>query len=187
MGCMGCGSGCERKRPPGALLGGAHQQRRTLASDEVASVCCPGQCPDTNTGALRPLMLLTWLPPTQPPTLSCAPAPAAYNQLKTAVEKSDAWCAWMGVQADCLLMRMILDCLGCLCRWQWRLSVCRCLNMLLLLWVGVVRRRYHVLCGHGGVYADTDTICGKPVESWAQFNTTPEPGLIVGIENRFHR
>lgn len=51
----------------------------------------------------------------------------------------------------------------------------------------VVCRRYHVLCGHGGVYADTDTICGKPVDSWTQYNTTPEPGLIVGIENRFHR
>jgi hypothetical protein len=63
--------------------------------------------------------------------------PAAYNQLKTAVEKSDAW-------------------------------------------------RYHVLCGHGGVYADTDTVCGKPFQSWTQFNTSPDPGLIVGIENLFH-
>lgn len=58
-------------------------------------------------------------------------------QLKTAVEKSDAW-------------------------------------------------RYHVLCGHGGVYADTDTVCAKPFESWTQFYATPAPGLVVGIENLFH-
>lgn len=63
--------------------------------------------------------------------------PAAYTQLKTSVEKSDAW-------------------------------------------------RYHILCGHGGVYADTDTICARSFESWTQFNTSPEPGLLVGIENRFH-
>lgn len=62
---------------------------------------------------------------------------AVYHQLKTAVEKSDAW-------------------------------------------------RYHVLCGHGGIYTDTDTICAKPFEQWINFNTTPEPGLIVGIENRFY-
>jgi hypothetical protein len=63
--------------------------------------------------------------------------PAAFYQLKTPVEKSDAW-------------------------------------------------RYHVLCGHGGIYTDTDTVCGRPFSEWTNFNSTPEPGLIVGIENRFY-
>lgn len=62
---------------------------------------------------------------------------AAYSQLKTPVEKSDAW-------------------------------------------------RYHVLCGHGGIYADTDTVCGQRFEAWTNFNSSPEPGLIVGIENLFY-
>jgi hypothetical protein len=61
----------------------------------------------------------------------------AFNQLKTPVEKSDAW-------------------------------------------------RYHVLCGHGGIYTDTDTVCARPFSEWTNFNSTPEPGLIVGIENRFY-
>eukprot|EP00878_Enallax_costatus_P033114 GHUV01036501.1.p1 GENE.GHUV01036501.1~~GHUV01036501.1.p1 ORF type:complete len:355 (+),score=71.00 GHUV01036501.1:716-1780(+) len=60
-----------------------------------------------------------------------------FNQLKTPVEKSDAW-------------------------------------------------RYHVLCGHGGIYADTDTVCGERFEAWTNFNSSPEPGLIVGIENQFY-
>ncbi|KAF6250968.1 hypothetical protein COO60DRAFT_705835 [Scenedesmus sp. NREL 46B-D3] len=46
--------------------------------------------------------------------------------------------------------------------------------------------RYHVLCGHGGIYADTDTICARPFDDWTNFSSTPEPGLLVGIENRFH-
>jgi hypothetical protein len=62
---------------------------------------------------------------------------AAFNQLKTPVEKSDAW-------------------------------------------------RYHVLCGHGGIYTDTDTVCARPFSEWTNFNSTPEPGLIVGIEDRFY-
>jgi hypothetical protein len=62
---------------------------------------------------------------------------AAFYQLKTPVEKSDAW-------------------------------------------------RYHVLCGHGGIYTDTDTVCGRPFSEWTNFNSTPEPGLIVGVENRFY-
>jgi hypothetical protein len=62
---------------------------------------------------------------------------AAFNQLKTPVEKSDAW-------------------------------------------------RYHVLCGHGGIYTDTDTVCARPFSEWTNFNSTPEPGLLVGIENRFY-
>eukprot|EP00882_Tetradesmus_deserticola_P004989 GHRQ01005258.1.p1 GENE.GHRQ01005258.1~~GHRQ01005258.1.p1 ORF type:complete len:487 (+),score=147.82 GHRQ01005258.1:737-2197(+) len=60
-----------------------------------------------------------------------------FHQLKTAVEKSDAW-------------------------------------------------RYHVLCGHGGIYTDTDTICARPFSEWTNFNSTPEPGLLVGIEDRFY-
>lgn len=46
--------------------------------------------------------------------------------------------------------------------------------------------RYHVLCGHGGIYTDTDTVCGRPFSEWTNFNSTPEPGLIVGIENLFY-
>eukprot|EP00879_Flechtneria_rotunda_P017138 GHRR01017948.1.p1 GENE.GHRR01017948.1~~GHRR01017948.1.p1 ORF type:complete len:440 (+),score=114.38 GHRR01017948.1:815-2134(+) len=60
-----------------------------------------------------------------------------YKQLKTPVEKSDAW-------------------------------------------------RYHVLCGHGGIYADTDTICARPFAQWLNFSTVSEPGLVVGVENRFY-
>jgi Glycosyltransferase sugar-binding region containing DXD motif len=46
--------------------------------------------------------------------------------------------------------------------------------------------RYAVLCAHGGVYADTDTIAAAPVASWLPANTTLLPRLIVGVENRFH-
>lgn len=42
--------------------------------------------------------------------------------------------------------------------------------------------RYVVLCTHGGVYADSDTVCARPVRDWIQ----PGPGLLyVGIENAF--
>ncbi|KAF8072583.1 HOC1 [Scenedesmus sp. PABB004] len=46
--------------------------------------------------------------------------------------------------------------------------------------------RYAVLCGHGGVYTDTDTVAAARFEDWTSFNATPEPGLIVGLENRFY-
>jgi mannosyltransferase OCH1-like enzyme len=51
--------------------------------------------------------------------------------------------------------------------------------------------RYHVLCQHGGVYADTDTICARSFDSWltqqyvANLSRTTEPGFVVGIENVF--
>lgn len=45
--------------------------------------------------------------------------------------------------------------------------------------------RYHVLCGHGGIYTDTDTVCAVPFDKWFQSNGTAEPGLVVGIENVF--
>lgn len=78
-----------------------------------------------------------WFKPTPDAAIVCALCAAAFHQLKTPVEKSDAW-------------------------------------------------RYHVLCGHGGIYADTDTVCAHPFDTWVNFNSTPEPGLIVGIENRFY-
>lgn len=44
--------------------------------------------------------------------------------------------------------------------------------------------RYLVLCHHGGVYTDADTICMKGVRAWLPEGTEP-PGVIVGIENAF--
>lgn len=41
--------------------------------------------------------------------------------------------------------------------------------------------RYLVLCKMGGVYADSDVVCGRPVSNWAQ-----DAGLLVGIENVFN-
>lgn len=40
--------------------------------------------------------------------------------------------------------------------------------------------RYLVLCKMGGVYADSDVVCARPVSNWAQ-----DAGLLVGIENVF--
>ncbi|KAI8468481.1 MAG: hypothetical protein J3K34DRAFT_459880 [Monoraphidium minutum] len=62
--------------------------------------------------------------------------------------------------------------------------------------------RYHVLCGHGGVYADTDTVCVAPFDEWLNrtqhsaaaagreisgggYGAGGRPGLVVGIENVF--
>lgn len=41
--------------------------------------------------------------------------------------------------------------------------------------------RYLVLCTFGGVYADSDVVCAKPVDEWHQAGA----GLLVGIENVF--
>lgn len=41
------------------------------------------------------------------------------------------------------------------------------------------------VCAHTRA-ADTDTICARSFDSWTSFNATPEPGLIVGVENLFH-
>lgn len=49
--------------------------------------------------------------------------------------------------------------------------------------------RYHVLCGHGGIYADTDTVCAKSFEGWSPLgglNSTGAARLVVGVENMFH-
>jgi hypothetical protein len=40
--------------------------------------------------------------------------------------------------------------------------------------------RYLVLCTFGGVYADSDVVAGRPVDSWAQ-----DAGLLTGVENVF--
>ena len=40
--------------------------------------------------------------------------------------------------------------------------------------------RYLVLCTYGGVYADSDVVAGRPVDSWAQ-----DAGLLTGVENAF--
>lgn len=40
--------------------------------------------------------------------------------------------------------------------------------------------RYLVLCKMGGVYADSDVVCARPVSTWVQ-----DAGLLVGIENVF--
>eukprot|EP00878_Enallax_costatus_P003344 GHUV01003552.1.p1 GENE.GHUV01003552.1~~GHUV01003552.1.p1 ORF type:complete len:731 (+),score=251.47 GHUV01003552.1:314-2506(+) len=40
--------------------------------------------------------------------------------------------------------------------------------------------RYLVLCKMGGVYADSDVVCARPVSNWVQ-----DAGLLVGIENVF--
>lgn len=41
--------------------------------------------------------------------------------------------------------------------------------------------RYLVLCTFGGVYADSDVVCAKPIDAWSQQGA----GLLVGIENVF--
>eukprot|EP00879_Flechtneria_rotunda_P001545 GHRR01001703.1.p1 GENE.GHRR01001703.1~~GHRR01001703.1.p1 ORF type:complete len:752 (+),score=308.39 GHRR01001703.1:312-2567(+) len=40
--------------------------------------------------------------------------------------------------------------------------------------------RYLVLCRLGGVYADSDVVAARPIDTWAQ-----DAGLLVGIENVF--
>jgi hypothetical protein len=40
--------------------------------------------------------------------------------------------------------------------------------------------RYLVLCTFGGVYADSDVVAGRPVDTWAQ-----DAGLLTGVENVF--
>mmetsp|Transcript_19235 Transcript_19235/g.41558 ORF Transcript_19235/g.41558 Transcript_19235/m.41558 type:complete len:455 (+) Transcript_19235:54-1418(+) len=44
--------------------------------------------------------------------------------------------------------------------------------------------RYLALCAFGGVYADSDVICARPVDSWVD-TTHGDAGLLVGIENAF--
>lgn len=44
--------------------------------------------------------------------------------------------------------------------------------------------RYLVLCGHGGVYSDSDVICKLGVHSWRLLSNRPTE-LLVGIENAF--
>lgn len=51
--------------------------------------------------------------------------------------------------------------------------------------IGVMRAdfwRYCVMYRFGGVYADVDTICERPVESWLRV----APGLVVAAENDEH-
>ena len=45
--------------------------------------------------------------------------------------------------------------------------------------------RYLLLCTHGGLYTDMDTVCAQPISSWIH---TPgvSPGLVVGVENAFN-
>jgi hypothetical protein len=122
-------------------------------------------------------------PPVHSSPACCArlTATAAFNQLKTPVEKSDAWVGAGGAQSACITQSN---------RRQPQLT---CLladtpppppTHTSHAHTHTHTQRYHVLCGHGGVYADTDTLCVRPFSSWANFNSTPQPGLIVGVENR---
>lgn len=133
---------------PAFMPSAAH--RLAALTDSLDRLPCPLQHARQQPCAIAPT-----LPACRPACRRCCPAPrtcrhnrhrTVYNQLKTPVEKSDAW-------------------------------------------------RYHVLCGHGGVYADTDTICARPFDEWLNTSSSggggsdgslPEPGLVVGVENRFH-
>lgn len=42
--------------------------------------------------------------------------------------------------------------------------------------------RYMVMCGHGGVYADSDTLCVAPIDTW-NANNQHDADILLGLES----
>eukprot|EP00877_Chromochloris_zofingiensis_P000526 jgi/Chrzof1/10474/UNPLg00402.t1 len=46
--------------------------------------------------------------------------------------------------------------------------------------------RYMVMCRHGGIYADTDTLCVRPVQEWNSEHSH-DADVLIGVEDVFRR